>query len=90
MPTTITGKNQVTIPAAIAAAYGLKPGALLEWLPGNRPDEIRCRIIPEPKKLAYEIKGSGRKYLREDRPHPLKALQQERSNEEVSTRKKSL
>jgi AbrB family looped-hinge helix DNA binding protein len=90
MTTTVTGKNQVTIPATIASAYGLKPGSLLDWLPGNRPDEITCRVIPDPEKLAYEIKGSGRKYLKEDRPHPLKALQKERSHDASSSRKRSL
>ncbi|HMP72602.1 MAG TPA: AbrB/MazE/SpoVT family DNA-binding domain-containing protein [Kiritimatiellia bacterium] len=90
MATTVTGKNQVTIPAAIASAYGLKPGSMLEWLPGNHPEEIRCRVLPEPGKLAYTLKGSGRKYLKKGRPHPLKALQQERSSDESATRKKSL
>jgi bifunctional DNA-binding transcriptional regulator/antitoxin component of YhaV-PrlF toxin-antitoxin module len=90
MTTTVTGKNQVTIPATIVYAYGLKPGTMLDWLPGNRPDEITCRVISEPGELAYKIKGSGRKYLKESRPHPLRSLQKERSNDASSSRKRSL
>jgi AbrB family looped-hinge helix DNA binding protein len=84
MTTTITGKNQITIPASIAAEYHLKPGTRIDWLPGDAPDEIRCRIVPDPATLAYELKGAGRKYLKEDRPHLIKELVKERSLDDES------
>ena len=88
MTTTITGKNQITIPAAVAALYHLKPGTFIEWLPGTANDEIRCRIIPEPKTLARQLRGAGRKHLRKDHPHPLQRLRSERDNE--AAREKAL
>ena len=45
MITTLTGKNQITIPAALSAKLKLKPGTRLEWMAADAPDEIRCRII---------------------------------------------
>jgi len=41
----LTGKNQITIPAALSAKLKLKPGTRLEWRVADAPDEIRCRII---------------------------------------------
>ncbi len=81
MTTTLTGKNQITIPAAVAALYHLKPGSLLEWLPGNAPDEICCRIIPDAVTLSKQLRGAGRKYLQKNGAHPLKRLAHERSDE---------
>jgi bifunctional DNA-binding transcriptional regulator/antitoxin component of YhaV-PrlF toxin-antitoxin module len=82
MITTLTGRNQITIPASIAARFSLKPGARIEWLPGAAPDEIRCRILPDPARLARELKGAGRKYLRPGQTHPLDLLAQDRGTDE--------
>jgi hypothetical protein len=46
--------NQITIPASITARFSWKPGARIEWLPGGAPDEIHCRILPDPARLARE------------------------------------
>jgi bifunctional DNA-binding transcriptional regulator/antitoxin component of YhaV-PrlF toxin-antitoxin module len=78
MITTLTGRNQITIPASLAARFSLKPGTRIEWLPGERADEIRCRIVPDPARLASDLKGAGRKYLQAGRPHPLDLLAAER------------
>jgi bifunctional DNA-binding transcriptional regulator/antitoxin component of YhaV-PrlF toxin-antitoxin module len=89
MITTLTGRNQITIPASLAARFSLKPGTRIEWLPGEGPDEIRCRIVPDPGRLASDLKGAGRKYLQPGRPHPLDVLAEEREAEETQ-RTKSL
>ena len=82
MTTTVTGKNQITIPASLATAYKLKPGSRIEWLPGATPDEIRCRIIPDPATLAATLRGAGRRSLRKGRLHPLAALQADREQDD--------
>lgn len=82
MITTLTGRNQITIPASLAARFSLKPGSRIEWLPGEAADEIRCRIVPDPARLAEELEGAGRKYLRSGEPHPLDRLAKERVAEE--------
>jgi bifunctional DNA-binding transcriptional regulator/antitoxin component of YhaV-PrlF toxin-antitoxin module len=78
MTTTLTGKNQITIPAALSLQYRLKPGTRIEWLPGVEPDEIVCRVLPDPATIAVELRGSGRKYLQPGK-HPITALLEERT-----------
>ncbi len=82
MTTTVTGKHQITIPASLATAYDLKPGSRIEWLAGDVPDEIRCRIVPAPSTLAATLRGAGRRHLRKGRRHPLVALQVDREQDE--------
>jgi bifunctional DNA-binding transcriptional regulator/antitoxin component of YhaV-PrlF toxin-antitoxin module len=82
MTTTLTGKNQITIPAALAARYGLKPGTKIEWREGSEPDEIRCRILPSPDEAVAALRGAGRKHLRPEQAHPIARLLEERSEEE--------
>ena len=77
MTTTITGKNQITLPAAIAAKLGLTNGTRIEWTVGRRPDEIRGRILPDPATLAAQLHGAGRAHLRKGQD-PLRDLLRER------------
>lgn len=81
MTTTLTGHNQITIPAKLTKQYGLKNGTRLEWKQGRSSDEIICRILPEPSQLAKELRGAGKKYLKEGMRHPLEILEQEREKE---------
>lgn len=37
MITTITGKNQVTVPASIVSQYNMRAGTRLDWEPGEEP-----------------------------------------------------
>jgi bifunctional DNA-binding transcriptional regulator/antitoxin component of YhaV-PrlF toxin-antitoxin module len=82
MVTTLTGKNQITIPAALSAKLKLKRGTRLEWMATDAPDEIRCRILPDPAVLACELHGAGRRYLEAGKKHPLAALLEERGAED--------
>jgi len=63
MITTITGKNQVTLPAGIVRTLELIPGTQLEWAVGPNGTLI---ATPRPTKarLASALMGAGRKYLR--------------------------
>ena len=81
MTTTMTGHNQTTIPAKLAKRFSLKPGTRFEWREGLAPDEIVCRILPDASKLAAELRGAGKKYLKAAVPHPLQALEEERESE---------
>ena len=78
MITTVTGKNQITISAALSAKLKLGRGTRLEWMAADAPDEIRCRILPDPVVLAGELHGAGRRYLLAEKKHPLAALLEER------------
>ena len=63
MITTITGKNQVTLPAEIVKALGLTPGTQLDWSIGADRTLI---ATPQPNRAqrAAALYGVGRKYLR--------------------------
>ena len=78
MITTLTGKNQITIPAAFATRYRMKPGTRIEWIAGAEPDEFHCRVVPDPATLARELYGAGRKYLRPGKQDPVTELIEER------------
>jgi bifunctional DNA-binding transcriptional regulator/antitoxin component of YhaV-PrlF toxin-antitoxin module len=81
MTTTLTGHNQITVPAKLAKRFSLKPGTRIEWKDGGAPDEIICRILPDAKSLAEGLRGGGKKYLESAARHPLQALQEEREME---------
>ncbi len=82
MTTTLTGKNQITIPAALSMRYRLKPGTRIEWHAGVEPDEIVCRVLPDPATIAVELRGAGRKHLQPGK-HPITTLMEERSSDDA-------
>jgi bifunctional DNA-binding transcriptional regulator/antitoxin component of YhaV-PrlF toxin-antitoxin module len=84
MTTTLADGNQITIPADFASKLALEPGSRIEWIPGDTPNEFRCRILRDPAKLARDLLGAGRKYLRPGRKHPLTQLVEERCAEDRS------
>ncbi|MEI6340505.1 MAG: AbrB/MazE/SpoVT family DNA-binding domain-containing protein [Verrucomicrobiota bacterium] len=81
MTTTVTGKNQITVPAAIVARFALRPGSRIEWVFGEAEDEFRCRVVPDPAVLARRLRGAGRRHLKPGQKHPLDALRREREAE---------
>jgi AbrB family looped-hinge helix DNA binding protein len=78
MITTVTGRNQVTIPAEIARRYDLKRGSRLEWTESSQPGEIRCVVLPDLASVAASLRGAGRPYLQPG-ADPIAALVRERA-----------
>lgn len=80
MITTITSKNQVTLPAEIVRLLELTPGMQLEWRIGANQSLI---ATPKPSKaqLAAKLMGSGRKYLQAE-SNPVQNLIVERMTED--------
>ena len=70
MITTITGKNQVTIPAELARKEGMRPGTRLEWRTTDRPHVLEVRVLPDPASLASSLRGRGNSARR----HPGSAV----------------
>lgn len=64
MITTVTGKNQVSIPAEIAASHGIRPGCRLEWRPGRKPDQLEVVILPDRVTAERSLRGAGRRFLK--------------------------
>ena len=64
MTTTLTGKNQVTVPVEITQRLGLAPGTQFDWAVGNRPNKIVITIKPTRKQLLERVRALGRKARR--------------------------
>ena len=81
MITTITGKNQVTLPAEIVKALALTPGTRLDWRIG--PDgSIVAQPRPSRAKMAAAFLGSGRRLLQPG-DDPVAELIAERAAEDA-------
>lgn len=61
----------------------MKPGTRIEWIAGAKPDEFRCRLVPDPAVVAAELYGAGRKYLRPGRKDPIAELIEERVHDDA-------
>jgi AbrB family looped-hinge helix DNA binding protein len=59
MITRVTGKNQVTIPAKVAAQAGIKPGAMLDWTVSEKNHVLEVHVYPDPASLSKELRGRG-------------------------------
>jgi AbrB family looped-hinge helix DNA binding protein len=81
MITKVTGKNQVTIPAKIAAAEGIQPGTRLDWESTDEENVLRVLILPDPATLAAELRGRGSTYKRSG-SDPVANLIRERAESE--------
>jgi AbrB family looped-hinge helix DNA binding protein len=72
----ITSKLQVTIPKAIAEAYGLEPGDEVDWLPASGAIRVvpRARVGAKPgyaRRLALFDRATERQSARQaSRPIP--------------------
>jgi AbrB family looped-hinge helix DNA binding protein len=64
MRSTVTGKNQVTIPAELARRLSIRPGCRLEWVETDDPELLQARVVPDSRTLAERLRGAGRRYLR--------------------------
>ena len=63
MITTVTGKNQVTIPAELARELNIKAGTQLDWNKGE-DGTLRAKPLPSRGELARRLAGIGRQWLR--------------------------
>jgi len=80
MTTTITGKNQVTLPAELVRELGWKPGTQLEW---TKTDDgaLIARRKPTRAELAEQLAGRGRQFLKPG-DDPVRELIEERLRED--------
>lgn len=62
MTTTLTGKNQITVPAEITQQLGLMTGARFDWAVGEQPNQIIVTIQPTRKQLLERARTIGRKF----------------------------
>jgi len=85
MITTVTGKNQVTVPAKLAAAVGIEPGTRFAWSFTEREHVLEVRVLKSVSEVAAELRGRGARYR--NRPgSAVDALLREREREEREDR----
>ena len=70
MITRVTGKNQVTIPAALARELKITPGTRLEWSRSKGENGLLIRVKPSPKAALLSVQEMVGAY----RINPAKAL----------------
>ena len=63
MTTTLTGKNQVTVPAEIARQLELQPGSKLDWCLGDTPGTIIIQVKPSIRQLLDRAQELGREMM---------------------------
>jgi AbrB family looped-hinge helix DNA binding protein len=85
MTTTLTGKNQVTVPAEIAQKLGLQAGAQFDWAVGDQPNRIVITIKPTRKQLLERVRKIGRAFKKEGQD-PIGDLVREREEDDRSRR----
>jgi bifunctional DNA-binding transcriptional regulator/antitoxin component of YhaV-PrlF toxin-antitoxin module len=64
MESTVTTKNMTSIPVAVARKTGIRPGWKLEWILGDKPDELTVRVIPDRTEMANRLFGKGENLAR--------------------------
>lgn len=62
MITTVTGKNQVTIPAELARELNIKAGTQLDWSK-DEDGTLRVKPLPSRGELARRLAGMGASWL---------------------------
>ena len=80
MITTVTGKNQVTIPAKLARQLHIEPGQRIDWQVADGGVLIG-RLLPKRGELARQTAGMGREWLEEDMD-PVSELIRERRQDD--------
>ena len=66
MTTTLTGKNQVTVPVELAKQMGLQTGARLDWEAGSSPGTILIRVQPSIRQRLARAQEIGKPYTGRD------------------------
>ena len=85
MTTTLTGKNQVTVPAEIAQQLGLQAGAQFDWAVGDQPNRIVITIKPTRKQLLERVRTIGRAFKKAGQD-PIGDLVREREEDDQGRR----
>ena len=85
MITTLTGKNQITVPAELARSRGLKLGTRFEWRETDRPSVLEVVILPDTASIASSLRGLGNRF-RKLKGSPVDRLVRERERDEEAER----
>jgi len=82
MTTKVTGKNQVSIPVAVAERLGIHRGTRLEWLVMDDGRSAEIRVLPTRGEVARGLWGAGGKHARPDSDAVATLIEQRVRDEE--------
>lgn len=82
MITTVTGKNQITIPAKLARKLNIEPGTRLDWSI-DEEGKLIAKPLPRRGELARKATGMGQKWVAKD-VDPVADLIRERADEDYN------
>ena len=81
MTTTLTGKNQITVPAEITRKLGLTTGARFDWAMGEQANQIVITLKPTRRQLLERLRTIGRRHRKPGRD-PIADLIREREEDD--------
>lgn len=81
MITTVTGKNQITIPALLANRLEIQPGIKIDWTIDEDGEALIGRVLPTRGQLARAAAGMGRMWVTPE-TDPIGELVAERERED--------
>ncbi len=84
MITIVTGKNQITIPAALVKKLNIQPGQRIDWRIGEE-GQLIAYLLPSRGQLAQMTAGMGRDWL-DAYSDPIADLIAERMADKVNNR----
>jgi bifunctional DNA-binding transcriptional regulator/antitoxin component of YhaV-PrlF toxin-antitoxin module len=58
--TTVSVRNQVSIPAEFARTLGIAPGSRLRWSAGHGPDTLVVTVLPAVRDEVRRLRGRGK------------------------------
>ena len=82
MITTVTGKNQITIPAKLARKLNIEPGTRLDWAI-DEEGKLIAKPLPPRGELARKAAGMGQKWVSKE-ADPVADLIRERADEDYN------
>lgn len=80
MITTVTGKNQITLPAKLVKELDIQPGTRIDWSI-DAAGMIHARLLPSRGALARKAGGMGRDWVKAG-SDPIADLVKARSKED--------
>ena len=86
MITTVTGRNQVTIPAELARRCGIEPGVRIEWMQSEEPNRITLTIRQGRRQIMQSLRRIGRR-TRKDGRDSAEELARQREREDLERAK---
>lgn len=76
MTTTVTGKNQVTLPAELVRELGWSPGTRLDWRKSGE-NSLVAKKLPSRGEIAFGVMGIARAKRGIDPVDDLQRMQEE-------------